>query len=86
MKHSIHNFVNGFDLEITLRIVGHLFFMMKSQLSAQLGHHLIRELILVISNYGLRNPKHGYDVIKKKDGDNFTILCICRNFLNPSIM
>ena len=57
--------------------------MTKTQLVTQLCLHLITEMRYVISNYGLRNPKPGYGVIKEKEGGIFTILCICRHCLSP---
>ena len=57
--------------------------MMKTQLSTQLNHHLIMEMESMISDYGLRNSKPSYNMIKKKEGEGPAILCICSHFLNP---
>ena len=57
--------------------------MKKTQLSTQLSHHLIVEMISVVSDYGLWNSKPSYHMIKQEDDGSISILYICRNCFSP---
>ena len=83
LKHGFKDFIDSFNLAITLGVIGGGILMLKTQQRGELMPYLIFKMSAMVRDQLFWNPESSNDVVKEKEGCGGCHTVECWHILDP---